>query len=686
VTYWRAAATVALASLPLIHLAAQEPPRSDQTFRAGVDVIRLDVTVLDKSRQPVRGLGPADFLIKENGRTQRIVAVTEVDAAAADPAPSAWMRYAPRDVTSNDLGDRLGEGQAVAIMMDDFTIPEESVEMAVSAREISRYIVNSLGPSDVAAIVYPFKPGRTQDFTQDRDKLFAAIDKFDPEQPEWRLLQPRYSGPMEGDIQRYNTALGRDPCLQLQPVIPALRATTSRLATVPNRRKALFYLSQGLIFQFTPGRTRCQTLLYDELRKTFETAQRYNVNIHGIDPAGAAGFQRMLQAPRLRSNARLAPARELGDARNEAVRRHDFLELLGEQTGGRPVADRDDLEEAVAEIFEEYGSYYLIGYETTNGEPDGKFRRLEVDVPGRDVDVRTKSGRWGANKDSVTENHGPRALVCLFDCWHQPPAPSAFHLAGLMPTQPLRLRAALYPVARATPAGASTHVEIAAVLTVRMPAVIRQAEDVLTIIRTTYDSQGRASAPVQSQIAQRLSPEQGDETRYEVLSRFSLPPGQHQVRFNASSRAADDSGSVIVDIDVPDLSRSSVTASAIVLGRVADVGRADPLVSLLPVVPTTARDFAAADRVTALLKLFSGSTVPSEPVAVDVRIVDASDRLAVEVPSSALPVDAFAATRSADFSMELPLSGLKTGLHLLSVTATFDRSRVVRRDLVFRVR
>src|SRR5262245_56694472 len=129
-----AAVVVAACLAGIARTIAQEPSRSDQTFRAGVDVIRLDVTVLDRERQPVHGLTAADFVVKENGRVQRIVAVTEVDAAAGDPSPSAWMRYAPRDVASNDLGDQLGEGQAVAIMLDDLTIPEDSIEMTVSAR------------------------------------------------------------------------------------------------------------------------------------------------------------------------------------------------------------------------------------------------------------------------------------------------------------------------------------------------------------------------------------------------------------------------------------------------------------------------------------------------------------------------------------------------------------------------
>jgi VWFA-related protein len=663
-------------------LAAQEPAATDQTFRTGIDVIRLDVSVFDKDRRPVRGLTAGDFVIKEDGRVQRIVAVTEVDGAAADPTPSAWMRHAPRDVTSNDLGDELAEGQAIAIVLDDFSIPDDSVEMAVSTREIARYIINSLGPSDVAAVVYPFKPGRTQDFTRDRFRLLAAIDKFDPEQPEWRWLQPRTSGPLVGDIQRYNTAIGRDPCLQLQPVFPTLRTVTSRLATVPNRRKALFFLSTGLPFTFRPGNSRCQSLLYDEMRRTFETAQRFNVNIHGVDPAGAAGFQRYLQEPRVR-NVRMQPGRDLIDARAIATRRHDFLELLGEQTGGRPVTDSDDLEASLAEIFDEYGSYYLIGYETTNGDPDGKFRRLDVDVPGRDVTVRTKSGRWAPETGSAIAADGPRAVTCVFECWHAQPAPSSFHLSGLMPNQPLRVRAAVYPLAAAR--GATVSADVAAVLTVRLPAVLRPADETLTLVRTSYDEDGVSSRPVQDTYQRRLEPGAGDETRYDVWTRFTLPPGRHQIRFNATSRLADASGTVIADVEVPDFTRAGPSLSAIVLGaRTAAAG--NPLADMLPIVPTTVRDFTRADRVAALVRLGAGESLPAGPVHMTTRVLGADDREAAVIPPATIAAEAFAATGQAEYLVDLPLAGLPSGLHLLSMTATFDDSRIVRRDVVFRVR
>src|SRR5437867_416727 len=100
---------------------AQQPaaPAQQPTFRAGVDVIRLDVSVLDKNRRPVRGLTADKFTVLENGKPQRIVALSEVDAGERDPMPTAWMRHVPRDIAANDLADQVGDGRLFGIILDD---------------------------------------------------------------------------------------------------------------------------------------------------------------------------------------------------------------------------------------------------------------------------------------------------------------------------------------------------------------------------------------------------------------------------------------------------------------------------------------------------------------------------------------------------------------------------------------
>ena len=58
--------------------------------------------------------------------------------------------------------------------------------------QVGRYLVDQLSPSDVAAVIFPQLAGKTQDFTTDRQKLIAAIDKFDP--PEVRYIEKRPRG------------------------------------------------------------------------------------------------------------------------------------------------------------------------------------------------------------------------------------------------------------------------------------------------------------------------------------------------------------------------------------------------------------------------------------------------------------------------------------------------------------
>jgi hypothetical protein len=258
-----------------------------------------------------------------------------------------------------------------------------------------------------------------------------------------------------------------------------------------------------------------------------------------------------------------------------------------------------------------------------------------------------------------------------------------------MPNQPLRLRAAVYPLLRtAAAADEEGAVEMAAVLTVRLPAVLRPAEDTLTLIRTAYDEQGRAGAPIQESFTRQLQPAGGDESPYSILTRFSLLPGRHQVRFNATSRLADLSGSVIVEVTVP-AGAVAPSASAIILGRRPEVPGEDTLGGLLPIVPTTDRDFVKGDRVAALVQLSLGRAAPAgaaTSVTIEARVLDADHRESIVLPPTTIAADAFTPAGAAAHVFDLPLTELPSGLHVLSVTANFDNSRVVRRDVVFRVR
>lgn len=653
---------------------AQPPPSPQQpVFRGEVDVIRLDVSVLDKDRRPVHGLTVDDFTVTEDGKPQRLVAVSEIDTAERDPAPSAWMRHVPRDVVANDLSDQAGDGRLVAIVMDDWNIPFDDLDIIMAARAVGRYVIDQLSPSDVAAVIFPQQAGKTQDFTDDRGKLIEAVDKFDPPEVRFIPATPVGPGPGGGDMpQRFSPALMRSQCQRAQPAIPVLDTVTARLATVPNRRKTIFFVSVGLPIDFVATRG-CPGELASIMQDVFRRAQRGNINIYSVDPGGYRGYENYLTNPIRRGGRPAERVMPIGAAQRAARTRREFLQITAEYTGARAIVNTDAFEPDIDQIFEEAGSYYLVGYQTSNGRPDGKFRKVDVKVKRPGMTVRSRSGYY-APREGTLATAEQRAT----------PATSELGLVGMDSPAALVLRAAAAPIARSA---TGKNIDVALVLTVRLPAVRGAIAETLTLVRTLYDAEGRAGPPVQEKVTRTLQSTTGDEIRYDVYQRLSLAPGRHTVRLNATSAALGRSGSVYADIEVPDFTRPIVTASSIVLGTRADppVARTDVLASILPLAPTTARDFSPSDNVIAFLRVFQGGTTPIAPVTVSTRVLDIDDKPLVDLSGTIAP-EAFDATRGAPFEIPLPLAQLSHGPHLISITVTTPGSSKVRRDLVFRVR
>src|SRR5580704_12361207 len=149
------------------------PPDLQSTFHSSVDIVRLDVSVLDKERLPIRGLTAADFTVLEDGKVEPIVAFDAVDLADWTQAGGSWMRGVAPDVVTN----HLAEQRVIVIILKDVRVPLDPGAMQDTKR-IAREVIDHLGPQDVAAVVYAFNQNKGQEFTSDRTRLLAAIDRF----------------------------------------------------------------------------------------------------------------------------------------------------------------------------------------------------------------------------------------------------------------------------------------------------------------------------------------------------------------------------------------------------------------------------------------------------------------------------------------------------------------------------
>jgi VWFA-related protein len=197
------------ASLASIVLAAQSQPPPAPTFRAGVNYVRADVSVVDDHGDPIVDLDKSDFEVLEDGRQQTITAFELVQIPYEPHVDAAPL---DSDVVSNatDADRRLW-----AIVLDDLHTRKERI---AALRATARELVNRLGPFDLAAIVPTSAHfSALQEFTHNRIELNEAIDR----------INSRYDPRLRRMIARAGPSLGANP---VTDSIPDLQTMFKRCA------------------------------------------------------------------------------------------------------------------------------------------------------------------------------------------------------------------------------------------------------------------------------------------------------------------------------------------------------------------------------------------------------------------------------------------------------------------------
>jgi VWFA-related protein len=538
--------------------AAWENRQQQPVFAGQVNLIRLDVSVVDKQNQPVRGLTRADFAINEDGRAQAIQTFASVELPQSDLAGAAWRRDVAPDVVSNAGVD---VERLVVIVMDDGIADSTDLAATASAKEIGRNVVDQLGLEDLAAVVYTGDDRNSQEFTHDHARLRMAIDQFNP-------------GVVPGSAERTLQILG---------------GIAKTLGSVRERRKSIIWVSSGIPYRIPePGVPSRMELLYYFWNLALTEARLANVNVYPVDPGG-------LKAVSLDVTSKPDVEWERISA-ERLTRLRDFLLATAANTGGHAFINSNEFKSKVTQIFRETGSFYLLGYVSTRPEADGKYRRIDVKVSRPGVTVHTRSGYYAA--DPPDAKHPPL-----------PPPPAAVEaLAGLVPLRdvPLDLTAASFPVAGRK--------EAAVALSLGLPPSPAETTDIL-FKAFTFDGELRQTVTVQvpasSDAIHALARFDLAPGRYQLRAAATSPG-----RGAGGSVYADLD---VPDFAKAPLSLSGVVVSTIPAPSSTPAGA---LARLLPAVPTTRRAFSPADGALAFLQICQGGDKPLAPVTLGVRIVN----------------------------------------------------------------
>lgn len=394
--------TFILSALFLLSVRAQEP-----VFQSNSNLVIIDANVRDKSGKVIPDLKASDFTLLEDGKPQTISvfefqklegddvlpavpAAKSVTAAPAAPAPRKTARNAPTPTVPAPV-IRYQNRRLVAILFDYSTmgIPEQS-----RAQEAAlKFVREQMKPADIVAILYagtgPVKI--VQDFTTDKDRLEEVINSFQIGAAS-ELAGVAGNGGDNTTGEDTGTAFNADETefniFNTDKQLATLESAAKMLAPFPEK-KALLYFSSGISKSGFDNQA--------SLEKAVNAAKRSNVSFYPIDARGlvasAPAGDASAAAPRGTSALTGTQMQSQRDTFNDS---QETLSTLAYDTGGKLYVDDNDLALGMQKARDDIGSYYIIGYYSTDLKMDGKYRRVQVKL-NKDIQAKLdyRSGYYG---------------------------------------------------------------------------------------------------------------------------------------------------------------------------------------------------------------------------------------------------------------------------------------------------
>ena len=395
--------------------APAQPGDQQPTFRAGINYVAVDVIVTDKKDAPVVDLKREDFEVFEDGKPQPIeqFRLVRISAAAAvgDPPP---RRVRSRD---EELMEASREDVRIfAILLDDYHT-RKITAMSVKI-PLTKFLETQLAPNDLVAVFSPLTPVSEILFTNDHASIVSAVQRF-----EGRKFDYTPRNRFEEEYSRYPTS--EVERIRNEIVMDALSSVAVRMGSMRQGRKSIIFVSEGLTVMLPPQMQRQnaqnpidpaqaaaaaavqdspqqttnesfnQAILDQRLREVFRDVNRNNASIYALDPRGLAVFEYDIDA--VPGGAAIS----FQNDRRSLQMTQDTLRTMSEETDGRAIVNRNSLDKGLAQIVQDASFYYLLGYNSTQAQSDGKFHEIKVRVKRSGVDVRARKGYWALTAADV---------------------------------------------------------------------------------------------------------------------------------------------------------------------------------------------------------------------------------------------------------------------------------------------
>ena len=511
-----------LAAAALAQTPAQPPAT---TFRAGVEIVRLDVRVTDAEGRPVTDLRQDEVELVEEGDPRPVVLFQRIEEPAESFAEVARHTIAG-EISTNKGAAR---GHLYVLIFDQQHLTPGNEQRARQAAQ--RFVSTQLRPGDRIALYALPGPGPQINFTADARRVGSALDQIhgtgESQAVGVSTTMTRYEA---AEILRGNELILQRVSQRAQgQSSDSLRRDAAAFGSGTMPLTALVKEDARRISNTEDGETRALLArLADVLRplRTIEgrktvlfvsegfNSDRLAREIEDVAAAAAESYSVVHAIDMNRRDVDMGAVEPVGADQANAIRdRLTPLGSLAAETGGSMIIDASGrVDQALRRLAQQSQDYYLVGFTPKQGPHRTGYRRVTVRVKRPGAQVSTRTGF--AMSDAIAHMDRHQAIERA--------------LAAPFPQQGLPIRYTTYVLRGSAPGIQSVILSLDCELPVA-PADKNSTADVVFLVRSTTDGRVVASG----HDGMRLPPERNDRATTGTGTfrvQFELPAGTYLMR------------------------------------------------------------------------------------------------------------------------------------------------------------
>jgi VWFA-related protein len=382
------------AGVALAVLAAQAQTPVVQPFRSAVDVVRVDVSAIDESGRPITDLTAADFELRVDGRPRTIVSAQFVAVPSAAASPTG-----PRDAHYSTNVDSLG-GRLIMIVIDRSSIVAGRGKAAIEAA--SRFVTQLHRADRVALATIPHGP--QVPFTADHALIEQRIREIDGTAlasfgirnlgiTDALAFERKDDLEMQNIVEREcgnaTAGVGGRGGGQSDVLICMNEVRSEAIAIAQDARERARNSIRGLralLDSLPPSQTpKLMVLVSEGLVVDRELGQ-----LNWLDARAAASHVTIYSLHLDPSTSDASQARAMARPSRDRVVKEEGLQRLAQATRGDVFRIISNSDFAFQRLSLELSGYYLLGFEPSPGDRNGRPHDISVGVRRNGVIVRSR--------------------------------------------------------------------------------------------------------------------------------------------------------------------------------------------------------------------------------------------------------------------------------------------------------